>query len=95
MTAAAKPEAESEDIAALEKAGLRVMLSEAQVLKIVPVSSVTLWRMARRGTFPKPTFISPNKKVWYLDEIAKWQEQVNGRGRGSRNHPAQTRRNVK
>jgi hypothetical protein len=32
MIAAAKPEAE--DIAVLEKAGLRVMLSEAQVLKL-------------------------------------------------------------
>ena len=87
MIAAAKPEAESEDIAALEKAGLRVMLSEAQVLKIVPVSSVTLWRMVKQGEFPPPTYITPNKKVWFLDEIIRWQEQVNGRGRGRPHHP--------
>ena len=87
MIVAAKPEAESEDIAALEKAGLRVLLSEAQVLKIVPVSSVTLWRMVKRGEFPPPTFITPNKKVWFLDEIIRWQEQVNGRGRGRRHQP--------
>jgi predicted DNA-binding transcriptional regulator AlpA len=95
MIAAGKPEAESEDLAALEKAGLRKMLSEAEVLAIIPVSSVTLWRMARRGTFPKPTFISPNKKVWFADEVVRWQAEVNGRGRGSRNHLARTRRNVK
>ena len=86
MSAAAKPEAE--DIAVLEKAGLRVMVGEPQVLRILPVSSVTLWRMVKRREFPSPTFITPNKKVWYLDEVIKWQTEVNGRGRGRRNHPA-------
>jgi predicted DNA-binding transcriptional regulator AlpA len=97
MIAAAKPEAESEDIAGLERTGLRKMLSEAEVLAIIPVSSVTLWRMVRKGTFPKPTFISPNKKVWFADEVVRWQSEINGRGRGrgSRNHPARTRSNVK
>ena len=85
MIAAAEPEAKG---IALEKAGLRVMLSETQVLKIVPVSTVTLWRMVKRGEFPSPTFITPNKKIWYLDEVIKWQTEVNGRGRGRRNHPA-------
>jgi hypothetical protein len=47
MTAAAKPE--TDDIAALEKAGLRKMLAEGEILRIVPVSPVTLWRMVRRG----------------------------------------------
>ena len=83
MIAAAEPEAE--DIA-LEKAGLRVMMSEAQVLKIVPVSTVTLWRMVKRGDFPPPTFITANKKIWWLDEVIAWQGEVDGRGR--RNHPA-------
>jgi prophage regulatory protein len=84
MIAAAKPEAEG---IALEKAGLRVMMSEAQVLKIVPVSTVTLWRMVKRGEFPPPTFITANKKIWWLDEIQKWQREVDGRGRGRRHHP--------
>jgi len=85
MIAAAKPE---EDIAALEKAGLRVMLSERQLQAILPFSPVTRWRLEKRGLFPKGTFISPNKKIWYLDEIIKWQAEVEGRGRGRRNHPA-------
>ena len=65
----------------------RRMLNEKQVLQIVPVSPVTLWRMEKRGAFPKGTFISPNKKIWYEDEIIKWQTDVNGRGRGRANHP--------
>jgi hypothetical protein len=59
MIAAAKPE---EDIDELQKVGLRKMLSESAVLKIVPVSPVTLWRMVKRGEFPPPTFITANKK---------------------------------
>lgn len=79
--------AETEDVA---KAGLRVMVSERQVLEVVPVSTVTLWRMVRKNTFPKPTFITPNKKVWYLDEIVAWQAEVNGRGRGRRQRPTRS-----
>ena len=65
-----------------------IMLNEAQVLKIVPVSPVTLWRMVKRREFPPPTFITPNKKVWFEDQVIKWQTEVDGRCRGRRNHPA-------
>jgi prophage regulatory protein len=88
MIASKRVEAETQD-SAPEKSGLRRMLSEAQVLAIVPVSSVTLWRMEKRGAFPRGTFIAPNKKIWWADEIAKWQCEVDGRRRGRRNHPTQ------
>jgi prophage regulatory protein len=90
MTAANRQQAEMED-GAPEKTGLRRMLSEKQVLEIVPVSPVTLWRMVKRGEFPSPTFLSPNKKFWWLDEISKWQQQIDGRGRGRRHHPTSSR----
>ena len=64
----------------------RRMLSQEQVLQIVPVSPVTLWRMEKKGLFPKSTYISPNRRVWYADEIIRWQEEVNGRGRGRADH---------
>ena len=85
MTAAKRPE--PQDVAALEGSGLRKMLSQEQVLAIVPISPLTLWRMEKKGTFPKGTFISANKKIWYLDEIVRRQGEVNGRGRGRRQHP--------
>jgi predicted DNA-binding transcriptional regulator AlpA len=65
----------------------RVMLNIEQVLRIVPVSPVTLWRLERKGAFPKGTYISANRKVWFEDEIVAWQNGVSGRGRGRRHHP--------
>jgi prophage regulatory protein len=84
MTAAEHPET---DDSAPDKSGLRRMLSEKQVLEIVPVSPVTLWRMEKKKLFPRGTFISPNKKIWYEDEVIAWQSEVNGRRRGRRHHP--------
>jgi len=70
-----------------DKSGPRVMLNIEQVLRVVPVSPVTLWRMEKKGSFPKGTYISPNRKVWFEDQIVKWQAAVDGRGRGRRQHP--------
>jgi prophage regulatory protein len=70
--------------------GLRRMLNEAQVLAIVPISTVTLWRMEKAGKFPRSTYISPNRRIWYEDEIIAWQSNVDeydpnrGRGKGRR-----------
>ena len=81
-------QAEPDDAA---KTGPRVMLNEEQVLQIVPVSPVTLWRMQKRGQFPKSTYISANRRVWFEDEIVAWQNEVNGRGRGRRQHPTSSK----
>lgn len=70
-----------------EKSRPRRMLNEKQVLEIVPVGTVTLWRMVKAGRFPKGTFIAPNRKVWFEDEIVAWQNEINGRARGRLNHP--------
>ena len=31
--------------------------------------------MEKAGRFPKSTYISPNRRVWFADEIIRWQEQ--------------------
>ena len=64
----------------------RKMLNEQDVLRLSPISSVSLWRLEKSGRFPKGTFVSPNRKFWYADEVAKWQDEINGRGRGRKNH---------
>jgi prophage regulatory protein len=79
MTETKEPETEPHE-AAPERA--RRMLNEKQVLEIVPVSPVTLWRMEKRGQFPRGTFITGKNKIWFEDEIVAWQKAVNGRGRG-------------
>ena len=87
MAAPKQSHAESED-GAPDKSGPRRMLSERQVLEIVPVGRTTLYRMEKAGRFPKSTYISPNRRVWFEDEIIAWQNAVNefdpSRGRGKR-----------
>jgi predicted DNA-binding transcriptional regulator AlpA len=68
----------------------RRMLNEKQVLEVIPVSRTTLYRMEKNGRFPKSTYISPNRRVWFEDEIIGWQNAVNefdphrARGKGRR-----------
>lgn len=75
------------------KSELRRMLSEKDVLNIVPVGRTTLFRMEKAGRFPRSTYISPNRRVWFEDQIVAWQAAVDefnpnrGRGKGRR-HPA-------
>src|SRR4051794_22433388 len=73
-----------------KKPGPRRMLNEKQELEIIPVSRTTLYRMEMAGRFPKSTYISPNRRVWYEDEIMAWQNAVDefdphrARGKGRR-----------
>jgi prophage regulatory protein len=89
MTAANRQQAETEEVVR-DKSGPRRMLSEAQVLEIVPISRTTLYRMEKAGRFPRSIYISPNRRVWFEDEIVAWQNAVDefnpnrGRGKGRR-----------
>jgi predicted DNA-binding transcriptional regulator AlpA len=80
---------EAEDVAS-DKSRPRPMLNEKQVLYIVPLSRTTLYRMEKAGRFPKSTYISPNRRVWYEDQIIARQRAVDefnpnrGRGKGRR-----------
>jgi prophage regulatory protein len=91
MTAANRHEAETESVAPA-KFGPRRMLNEKQVLEIIPVSRTTLFRMEKAGRFPKSTYISPNRRVWFADQIIAWQNAVDEfdprRGRGKGRAPA-------
>jgi predicted DNA-binding transcriptional regulator AlpA len=68
------------------------MLNEKQVLDIVPLSRTSIYRLEKAGKFPKSTYISPNRRVWFEDEIVAWQNTVDelnprrGRGKGRRRH---------
>jgi prophage regulatory protein len=84
-----RQESESES-AAREKPRPRRMLNEKQVLEIIPVGRTTLYRMEKAGRFPRSTYISPNRRVWFEDEIIAWQNAVDEfdpkrrRGKGRR-----------
>jgi prophage regulatory protein len=52
------------------------MLSVDQVLELIPVSRMTLFRMERKGLFPASHYVSANRRFWYADEILAWQEAL-------------------
>ena len=89
MIAAQQREAAMDHVAP-NKAEPRRMLNEKQILQIIPVGRTTLYRMEKAGRFPKSTYISPNRRVWFADEIIAWQNAVDefdpnrGRGKGRR-----------
>ncbi|MBR0742278.1 AlpA family phage regulatory protein [Bradyrhizobium liaoningense] len=73
------------------------MLTEQMVLTIVPISRTTLFRLERAGKFPRSTYISPNRRVWFRDQVIAWQTAINdndernpkrGRGKGRRRRAA-------
>jgi predicted DNA-binding transcriptional regulator AlpA len=94
MSASKQAQVET-DVIAADRTAARRMLNDKQVLAIIPVSRTTLYRMEKAGRFPKSTYISPNRRVWFEDEIIAWQNAVDEfdprrrRGNGRRCQTAQ------
>ena len=59
-------------------------------LMVMAVGRTTLYRMEKAGRFPRSTYISPNRRVWFADQIVAWQKAVDefnpNRGRGKGRH---------
>lgn len=49
-------------------------LSLGEVCDRLSVSRATLWRMTRRGDFPKPVRLSPGRVGVPADEFHDWQQ---------------------
>jgi prophage regulatory protein len=70
--------------------GLGACSMNSKVLALVPVSRTTLFRLEKKGRFPRSTYISPNRRVWFEDQVVAWQNAVDeldpnrGRGKGRR-----------
>jgi prophage regulatory protein len=71
----------------VKQVGARRMLTLEQVLELVPVGRNTLMRMIDRDDFPHGHFISPNKRVWYEDEVQHWQENLPDESRRKKRRP--------
>jgi prophage regulatory protein len=50
------------------------VLKSREVEKITGLSSTTIWRERRRGTFPEPIRISPGRNGWRASDLATWIE---------------------
>jgi predicted DNA-binding transcriptional regulator AlpA len=77
----------------------RRMLNESQVLDILPFGRTTLHNLIKTGGFPRGTYVSPNRRAWFADEIARWQRAIETdnpyfdphRGRGKGRYPRGTK----
>lgn len=45
------------------------LLRSSEVEKLLGVSRVTIWRMVRRGEFPKPLKLTAGHAAWRLSEV--------------------------
>jgi prophage regulatory protein len=50
----------------------RRLISLKEVLRRVPLTYPTLWKMMREGRFPRPKAIGAKKDGWVEDEITAW-----------------------
>lgn len=48
------------------------LLSRTQVIEITSLSSTTIWRMMKQGTFPKSVKASMRRVAWRKEDIDKW-----------------------
>jgi predicted DNA-binding transcriptional regulator AlpA len=90
MIAAEKLEAKTADAAPDQP---RRMITEEELLKLVPLSRTTLYRLIKGGSFPKGRYVSANRRLWFADEVVAWQAEVDqfnpNRGRGKGRRPRQ------
>ena len=52
----------------------RRMLTLKQVLRIVPLGRSTLQRMEADGRFPRGVMLAGNRKAWFEEDVAQWQD---------------------
>jgi len=50
------------------------LLSVSAVIGRTSLSRTTLWRLTRRGAFPAPIQISPNRVAWLERSVDAWIE---------------------
>jgi len=57
-----------------ESTGKRV-IRKNELLNIIPLSDVTIWRMEKRGEFPKRFTLGGRAVGWFLDEVNEWLDE--------------------
>ena len=55
---------------------VRVMVSAREVLLMIPLDRASLFRLEEDGLFPSGHFVTARKKLWFKDEVVKWQRDL-------------------
>ena len=53
---------------------MRRLLRRPEVLALTGLSTTSLYRRIREGTFPRPVRIGPNAVAWDSEAVEKWLE---------------------
>ena len=53
------------------------ILSAEMVLKLIPMSRTQLWRIEKRGEFPKRVHFGQRRVGWRESEILRWISERN------------------
>lgn len=48
------------------------LLTMRELGPLVPYHKVTIYKMIREGTFPKPIRLGPNRVAWPRSEVVAW-----------------------
>lgn len=59
-----------------EEDRVREMLSAREVLLMIPIDRASLFRLEDEGLFPPGHWVSRRKKLWFRDEVVKWQRDL-------------------
>ena len=51
------------------------VIRKSELLNIIPLSDTTIWRMEKRGEFPKRFTLGGRAVGWFADEIEEWLDQ--------------------
>lgn len=43
-----------------------------EVHELIPLSRVSIWSLRRKGDFPAPIKLSPNRVGWRLSDVRAW-----------------------
>ncbi len=48
------------------------LIRMAQLVKFLPISKNTIWRLSKLGKFPKPVKLTENTTAWKCEEVHAW-----------------------
>jgi prophage regulatory protein len=51
------------------------VLSQREILAVLPLSRSTIWRMVQAGTFPAPIRLTPGRIGWQWSAVLAWIEE--------------------